>query len=59
LGGPGGRLNLFGGGAASSLVGPGDYLVTLSVNGATQKQLLRVERASGTGLVSGGFEERQ
>jgi hypothetical protein len=57
LGGPGGRLNFFGGGAPASLVGAGDYLVTLSVNGQTQKQVLRVERASGTGLVGGPFEE--
>jgi len=58
LGGAGGRLNLFGGGGPPTLlVGAGDYLVTLSVNGQTQKQLLRVERASGTGLVAGPFEE--
>ncbi|HEX7939191.1 MAG TPA: hypothetical protein VF483_09390, partial [Gemmatimonadaceae bacterium] len=58
LGGPGSRLNLFGGGPPTSLVGTGDYLVTLSVNGTTQKQMLHVERASGTGLIGGPFEQQ-
>ena len=57
LGGPGSRLNLFGGGAPTSLVGSGDYLVTLSVNGQTQKQVLHVERASGTGILGGLFQQ--
>ncbi|HEX4933765.1 MAG TPA: hypothetical protein VFV33_11335, partial [Gemmatimonadaceae bacterium] len=59
---PGGR---FGGGfnvpgaarTQAPIVQPGDYLVSISVNGKTLKQTLRVERASGTGMVSSFFEE--
>jgi photosystem II stability/assembly factor-like uncharacterized protein len=51
FGGGGGR------GGAPPVVGTGDYLVSITVNGQTQKQLLHVERASGTGGGGGGFEE--
>ncbi|MFI5232814.1 MAG: WD40/YVTN/BNR-like repeat-containing protein [Gemmatimonadales bacterium] len=50
----------FGGGNRGGpppVVGTGDYLVSITVNGQTQKQLLHVERASGTGGGGGGFEE--
>jgi len=38
------------------IVAPGDYLVSITVNGRTHKQKLRVERASGTGVVSSFFQ---
>jgi hypothetical protein len=52
---------LFGGGGGGrggppAVVGTGDYLVSITINGQTQKQLLHVERASGTGGGGGGFE---
>ena len=40
------------------IVEPGDYLVSITVNGKTQKQRLRVERASGSSTVSSFFEEQ-
>jgi photosystem II stability/assembly factor-like uncharacterized protein len=39
------------------LVGPGEYLVSITQNGKTVKQRLKVERASGSGAVSSPFEE--
>lgn len=39
------------------IVQPGDYLVSVTLNGKTLKQTLRVERASGSGVVSSFFEE--
>jgi hypothetical protein len=61
-GGRGSALALiFGGGGGRGgpppVVGTGDYLVSITTNGQTQKQLLHVERASGTGGGGGGFEE--
>jgi len=56
-GGGGGFGFLFGGrggGGQAPIVGPGDYLVVLTVGGQTHKRPLRVERAGGTGA-SGGF----
>ena len=44
-----------GGGGGAPIVGTGDYLVSITVNGQTQKQVLHVERASGTGGGGGGF----
>ncbi len=48
----------FGGRNAAPLVGSGDYLVTLTVDGKTMQQVLRVERANGiaegTGIAGGG-----
>ena len=40
------------------IVEPGDYLISITVNGKTQKQRLRVERASGSSTVSSFFEEQ-
>jgi photosystem II stability/assembly factor-like uncharacterized protein len=61
-GGRGSALALiFGGGGGRGgpppVVGTGDYLVSITINGQTQKQLLHVERASGTGGGGGGFED--
>jgi photosystem II stability/assembly factor-like uncharacterized protein len=39
------------------IVPPGNYLVSLTINGKTMKQVLRVERASGSDVVSSFFEE--
>ncbi|MBV6522502.1 MAG: hypothetical protein MNPFHGCM_02650 [Gemmatimonadaceae bacterium] len=55
------NLNPFEGGGAVSraptpIVGPGEYLVTISANGKILKRTLRVERASGSGIVSSVFE---
>jgi hypothetical protein len=51
----------FGGGGArraqAPIVAPGDFLVTITVNGKVMKQTLRVERASGSGVVSAFFEQ--
>ena len=47
--GGGGRL----GGGGAPTVGTGDYLVSINVGGQTYKQVLHVERVSGSG--SGGF----
>jgi hypothetical protein len=49
-----GMAMFFGGGgrrqgAGAPVVGTGDYLVSISVGGQTYKQVLRVERVSGTG----------
>lgn len=46
-GGGGGRGGGFGGGGGAPLMGPGDFLVTLTVGGQTYKQKLRVERNEG------------
>jgi hypothetical protein len=66
ISGPGGG-NPFGGGRGGGgfgfgarqgpIVEPGDYLVSVTVNGKTLKQKLRVERASGTGDSGSPFEE--
>lgn len=39
------------------IVPPGSYLVSLTINGKTMKQVLRVERASGSDVISSLFEE--
>ncbi len=44
----------FGGGGGATMVGTGDYIVTLTVGGQTYKQTFRVERVSGGGDV--GFD---
>ena len=41
-----------------AIVEPGDYLVSITANGKTMRQRLRVERASGSSRVSSLFEER-
>ncbi|MBK6307799.1 MAG: hypothetical protein IPF47_19570 [Gemmatimonadetes bacterium] len=57
-GGAGGGFALPGGARTQApIVQPGDYLVSITVNGKTLKQTLRVERASGSGVVSSFFEE--
>ncbi|MFN8669372.1 MAG: hypothetical protein U0164_19455 [Gemmatimonadaceae bacterium] len=57
-GGGGGGFNIPGAPRTQApIVQPGDYLVSITVNGKTLKQTLRVERASGTGVVSSFFEE--
>ncbi len=48
-----------GGGGGGNLVGPGEYLISLTLNGKTFKQVLKVDRASGTGTVSAFFEEQE
>ena len=54
----GGGFGLPGGARTQAPIGPpGDYLVSITVNGKTLKQTLRVERASGSGMVSSFFEE--
>ena len=49
------RGGFFGGGRGNRSVGPGDYLVTLSVEGVTQKQVLHVEQYSGFSEPAIGF----
>jgi hypothetical protein len=50
--------SLFGSGRGPApIVGTGDYLVSITINGQTQKQLLHVERSSGTGGGGGGFDD--
>lgn len=57
-GGGGGGFNIPGGPRSQApIVDPGDYLVSITVNGKTLKRTLRVERASGTGTVSSFFQE--
>ncbi len=60
-GGRGSALALiFGGGGRGGpppVVGTGDYLVSITINGQTQKQVLHVERANGTGGGGGAFDE--
>ena len=50
----------FGGRGGGGLVDTGDYLVTMTVDGQTYRQVLRVERASGSaddiGPLGGGDE---
>jgi hypothetical protein len=42
-----------GGGGGAPVVSPGDYLVSITVNGKTMKQKLRVERAAaGTAVIA-------
>lgn len=45
------------GGAGQSLANTGDYLVTMTVNGQTFKQTLRVERVSGSDEANPQFGE--
>ncbi|HEU4642091.1 MAG TPA: hypothetical protein VFS44_06515 [Gemmatimonadaceae bacterium] len=52
-----GAIQGFGRRNAAPLAETGDYLVTLTVNGVTQKQVLRVERASGSGGEGSFFGE--
>jgi hypothetical protein len=54
VGGGGGGGGFGGGRGGAPLVDTGDYLVTISAGGQTQKQVLRVERLAGGGG-SGGF----
>jgi hypothetical protein len=56
--GGGGGFGGFGGGA-TPLVAPGDYLVSITVNGKKLSQVLRVERSSGSGAQGGSFEEER
>ncbi|MGA9836206.1 MAG: hypothetical protein WBQ26_02700, partial [Gemmatimonadaceae bacterium] len=53
MGGRGGG-GFFGRGGGPGIVDAGNYLVTISVNGDTQKQVLHVERLPGGGA-AGGF----
>jgi hypothetical protein len=56
--GGGGGFGLPGGARTQApIVQPGDYLISITVNGKTLKQTLRVERASGSGIVSSFFED--
>jgi hypothetical protein len=50
-GGGGGLL-----GGAGGLVEPGQYLVTIRLNGQDHKQLVRIERPSQTSVLSGGWQ---
>jgi len=52
--GGGGGGGGFGRGGGAPVVAPGDYLVTISVGGERQKQVLHVERLAGGGS-AGGF----
>jgi len=52
---PGGGFG--GGGRNTGLVESGDYLVTMTVGGATQRQVLRVEKAAGTGSSSASDDD--
>jgi len=52
---PGGGFG--GGGRNTGLVESGDYLVTMTVSGATQRQVLRVEKAAGTGSSSASDDD--
>jgi hypothetical protein len=56
FGGGGGGFGF--GGPQAPIVSPGEYLVTTTVNGKTLKQVLKVERASGSGTISAFFQER-
>ncbi|MCC6770958.1 MAG: glycosyl hydrolase [Gemmatimonadaceae bacterium] len=57
-GGGGGGFNIPGAPRTQApIVQPGDYLVSITVNGTTHKRTLRVERASGSGTISSFFEE--
>jgi hypothetical protein len=48
----------FFGGRNAALVESGDYLVTMSAGGTTQRQVLRVEKSDGAnGSAAGGDEE--
>ena len=40
-------------------MGPGQYLVVLTVGGQSYRQTLTVERASGTGAGGGFFEDEE
>ncbi|MDE3216060.1 MAG: hypothetical protein KGO03_06660 [Gemmatimonadota bacterium] len=53
MGGRGGG-GFFGRGRGATIVDAGDYMVTITVNGDTQKQVLRVNRLPGGGA-AGGF----
>ena len=55
----GGPLALFGGGrggAQAPIVGPSDYVVSITIDGKAFRRVLRVERASGTGAATSLFE---
>jgi hypothetical protein len=56
FGGGGGGFGF--GGPQAPIVSPGEYLVTTTVNGKTLKQVLKVERASGSGTISAFFQEQ-
>ncbi|MGE0442074.1 MAG: hypothetical protein AB7S39_16425 [Gemmatimonadales bacterium] len=63
-GGRRGLFGLFGGGGrggagGATTMGPGQYLVVMTVGGQTFRQTLTVERASGTGAAGGFFEEEE
>ncbi len=44
-----------GGGGQASLVPPGQYIVSITIDGKTHRRVLQIERSSGTGAVSTGF----
>ncbi len=48
-----------GGGGGGGLVNTGDFLATISVNGQTVSQTIRVERLSGGGGFGFGFDENE
>jgi hypothetical protein len=59
FGGGGGAFGPLGGrlvGGAGGFVEPGTYLVTIRLNGREYKQPIRVERASQTSALSGGWQ---
>ena len=47
----------FGGGRNTGLVASGDYLVTMTAGGSTQRQVLRVEKAEGAGAPSASDDD--
>ena len=47
----------FGGGRNSGLVESGDYLVTMTSGGTTQRQVLRVEKSAGVGGTAAADDE--
>jgi hypothetical protein len=52
------QIGGFGGGAGTPTVNPGDYLVSITVNGKTMRQKLRVERATPGAAVVTAPDER-
>jgi len=55
-GGGGGGAGALLGGGAGGFVEPGTYLVTIRLDGREYKQPIRVERASQTSVLSGGWQ---
>ncbi|MEI6814956.1 MAG: hypothetical protein WCL36_12355, partial [bacterium] len=52
-----GGAGAFAGGRGATSVAPGDYLVSIVVDGKTYKQVMRVERANGTGGSGSPFQD--